>query len=744
MPDAGFDVYVGDPAVPSPPGERVRESEARMFWPRLAVIILLCILALFFAPGISPKLRPIAVFVLMGWAALDILFASVLTPYIPGRVLAVLWFVADIAALTFVVRFTGGWNSPAYLLFYPAIIAARLRFGRRLTLLYALWAVAAYSSTFFTFLGADPGIKPWLEQVTVFVMRAIAMLLVGVGAVVPRLGEQAERRDREAYEEAQQQVDEAQGAVEHLKTAYRDLVAVQRDTKAALTRLTHLHTVSAAAADVEDPDAGLRAVVDVAQRSCGCLGTAVWLLNTAGDEIRLAEASADARRVLDIDRIRITRDPERKFNHRQLMSLMEEPERIPSYRALMSRAALAHMAFPIRDGVTPLGLIAIYEPDDAARLDRVDMRFMDQLGEEAGAALRVVERGRLLRRRVAELEALHEIGRVIQTAEDPDTFANRILDSLGTIVTYENCTLYVLPRDGGHLEERATRGREVQLMGDVEFEYGNGAPAWVAEKRRHIVVGDLEKDARIYEVGDPAYPVRSYACVPLLSENRVVGALSVSHAEPHMYGDDELRVLSIVASQAAIAIERTLAYRALEQLAITDPLTRAYNRRYFELRLDEELARAQRYGQPLSLIMADVDGFKGINDAHGHPSGDAVLRELVRVLNSSMRRSEMLCRFGGEEFIIMLPQTNVQAAMVVAERMRKTVAGHRFADEHGRVGLSITISVGVASYPDNGRSRGDLLRQVDGAMYAAKRAGKNAVRSAGAQPARPPRPSAAH
>jgi diguanylate cyclase (GGDEF)-like protein len=726
-----LDVYVDDAALPSAPGERVREVESRMFGTRLAVIVLLCVYALFLAPGLSPHFRSIAILVLLGWAALDLLFAWILTPYIHGRALAALWFVADVTALTFVIRFTGGWDSPLFLLYYPAIIAARMRFGRRLTLLYAVWAVAAYSSTFYTFLGASPGAQSWGEQALTFGMRAIAMLLVGLGAVMPRLGEQAERRDREAYEQVHGEMVEMEASVEHLKSAYRDLVAVHRDTKAALTRLTSLHAVSTAAADVDDPDAGLRAVVQVAQKSCGCLGTVVWLLNAAGDEIRMVAATPEARRVLDLDRIRITRDTDRKLTHRQLMSIMEEPERIPAYRALVSRAALAHVSFPIRDGVVPLGMIAVYEPDDAARLDRVDMRFMDQLGDEAGTALRVVERGRQLRKRVAELEALHEIGRIAQTAEDPDTFANRILDSLGRIVEYENCTLYVLPREGGQVEERATRGRHVQLMGDVEFEYGSGVPAWVAEKRRHIVVEDLEKDQRIYEVGEPAHPVRSYACVPLVSENRVVGALAVSHSEPGMYGGDELRVLTIVASQAAVAIERTLAYKALEQLAITDPLTRAYNRRYFELRLDEELARAQRYGQPLSLIMADIDGFKGVNDAHGHASGDAVLRELVRVLGGIIRRSEMLCRFGGEEFVIMLPQTNGQAAAVVAERMRRTVAGHRFADEHGRAGLSITISLGVASYPDHGRGRAELMRQVDGAMYAAKRAGKNAVRSAG-------------
>ena len=242
----------------------------------------------------------------------------------------------------------------------------------------------------------------------------------------------------------------------------------------------------------------MRAVSDVAEQSTGCLGVGVWLLNNAGDELQLARASAGARKVLDRERIRITRDLDRKFSHRELMSLMEEPERIPSYRAMLNRAALAQLPFPIRDGVIPLGLIAVYEPDDASHLDRVDQRFMDELGDAAGSALRLVKRGQELKKRVAELEALHEIGGVVQTAEDPETFANRILDALGRIVKFDNCTLYVLPREGGRIEERATRGRHVNLMGDVEFEYGNGIAAWVCEKRRHIVIDDLEKDDRLF------------------------------------------------------------------------------------------------------------------------------------------------------------------------------------------------------------------------------------------------------
>lgn len=189
------------------------------------------------------------------------------------------------------------------------------------------------------------------------------------------------------------------------------------------------------------------------------------------------------------------------------------------------------------------------------------------------------------------------------------------------------------------------------------------------------------------------------------------------------------------ALEAEIA-ERRRAEQALQQLAIRDPLTGAYNRREMERQLAEELARSARYRRPLSVLMLDVDHFKAVNDTHGHQVGDEVLRSLASRLRQAVRRADVVARYGGEEFLVILPETTLPQALGLAERIRFDVAQHTMALIHGEA-LRITVSIGVAAFPDHGADADSLCRSADAALYAAKQSGRNRVEAARAEPYAP-------
>lgn len=219
------------------------------------------------------------------------------------------------------------------------------------------------------------------------------------------------------------------------------------------------------------------------------------------------------------------------------------------------------------------------------------------------------------------------------------------------------------------------------------------------------------------------YRTRSVLVVPLKDpSNEVLGVLQLinaldaeGRAVPFPAADEDL--VRSLASQAAVAVRNAL----LEELSFKDPLTDAYNRRYFGLRIEEEAKRHERFGEPVSLVLLDIDHFKDINDRFGHAAGDTVLRELTQILMANSRSFSIVTRYGGDEFAVLLVNTPKVGAIKYATRIKGLIERHPFA--HGRV----TVSVGVASLPEDVTASGELAPAADRALYVAKRLGRNAV-----------------
>jgi diguanylate cyclase (GGDEF)-like protein len=220
------------------------------------------------------------------------------------------------------------------------------------------------------------------------------------------------------------------------------------------------------------------------------------------------------------------------------------------------------------------------------------------------------------------------------------------------------------------------------------------------------------------------------AAVPLINEGRFVGLILVeSDDTSRVWGDNDLLLLHTVAEQLTVAVKQADMFAQLQLQALTDGLTGCYNRRSFEMQLEQNIQLATRMRQPLSLIMIDIDNFKNINDQTGHSTGDAALQIVADALRSELRGVDTAARFGGDEFVVILPQANVRGAQVVAERLQQRLINTQIPG-YGR----ITASFGVASFPLHASSRDLLVLATDRALYESKHAGRNRISLAAAEP----------
>jgi len=249
------------------------------------------------------------------------------------------------------------------------------------------------------------------------------------------------------------------------------------------------------------------------------------------------------------------------------------------------------------------------------------------------------------------------------------------------------------------------------------FKPGEGIAGRVYLNAKPIVVNNIKEDD-VFVDSDASY-VRSIVCIPMVVFNDVIGVINVTNKRYNKdFTDEDVELLKAIADQAAVAINKA----QLWDMAVTDSLTGLYVRRYFMVKLQEELLRAERYKNILSIVMADLDRFKNINDTYGHDAGDRVLKAIVKFLQQNIRDVDVVARYGGEEFVIMIPEAAKDAAFILSERLRKQFSDLKLEDFP-----QITISLGIATYPLDGTQLEDLIKKADAAMYAAKRAGRNKV-----------------
>jgi diguanylate cyclase (GGDEF)-like protein len=258
----------------------------------------------------------------------------------------------------------------------------------------------------------------------------------------------------------------------------------------------------------------------------------------------------------------------------------------------------------------------------------------------------------------------------------------------------------------------------------VRFPASQGMSAHVIANNLSLRYNDFDyRNPEIEPIIFSTDRTRAIIIVPLIVKGKAIGALSVQSDSPNVYTADDQEMLEMLAAHAAIAIENARLFNQLQHLAITDPLTGVFNRRHFFALAQGELERARRYSRPLSAIMLDIDHFKQVNDLFGHAIGDQTLQLIAKHCRIQLRDSDILCRYGGEEFAVLLPDTDINQARVVAERLRQEIANLTLCANDKP--FSITVSIGVAAYTSECYDVEVLFRWADQALYSAKAAGRN-------------------
>lgn len=222
--------------------------------------------------------------------------------------------------------------------------------------------------------------------------------------------------------------------------------------------------------------------------------------------------------------------------------------------------------------------------------------------------------------------------------------------------------------------------------------------------------------------------IKSLACIPINTKSRKFGLVLAEHKLVNAFTENNARILSIIGQQVGFAVENAELYRKMQELAITDGLTGIYNRHHFHDRLQKEFRHSIEGEYDLSLLIFDIDNFKRFNDTYGHLFGDKVLKSIVNLLRECIRNTDIFARFGGEEFILLLPRTSMQQACEKAEALREKVSKAVIKDE--LVSVSVTVSFGVSCFPQTASTENELIRTADDALYEAKNSGRNCVRMA--------------
>ncbi len=337
----------------------------------------------------------------------------------------------------------------------------------------------------------------------------------------------------------------------------------------------------------------------------------------------------------------------------------------------------------------------------------------------------IEETNRALSRRVRDVTLLLDIDRSLNSTLEPEEVLGLVTEMVGVTLGVDRVAVLLLDEKAQLLRMAASFGFEGNA--DLTWPLGLGASGIAAQTRAPVSIKDLSSDPR--HVKGPQDPVGegSLLSVPMVCKERLVGVLNFTRHQRDAFSENDATLLQLVASKAAMAIVNAQLFSETVELTLTDALTGSFNRRHLTARLQMEIARAKRFGTDLSAAMIDIDHFKHLNDTCGHPAGDEVLCALATQLKKSVRQVDTVARYGGEEFMILLPSTGRAEALEVAEKLRRAVEEAPFPGGARQPGGRLTISLGVASYPDDAKDLGALVDAADAALYASKRLGRNRV-----------------
>jgi diguanylate cyclase (GGDEF)-like protein len=361
-----------------------------------------------------------------------------------------------------------------------------------------------------------------------------------------------------------------------------------------------------------------------------------------------------------------------------------------------------------------LSLAISFVSDYIRRSERRFLRLFDTLNQRTSE----------LEKSQSNLEMIYENSRILGGILDIDEVVDGVMKIMSDILVYPASGLLLAGPGGNYIYRGRSLGAHTNYHLKAVNRDKDGLISGVAAQAEPVAIEDIS----IRDDYEPLRPnAKSLMLVPMIAHGKTTGVLSAESPQVGAFKERDLKILSVVARSAAMALENATLHRKMEELTVTDDLTGIYNYRYFAVKLKEEQRRADRYNLPLSLIMLDIDWFKSFNDKYGHEVGNMVLKGIATVVKKCIRDVDIFCRYGGEEFIIILPQTPRDEVARIGERIRQQIETTSFGGEGGLPALKVTVSAGVSSFPENGKPNDELLSVTDQALYRAKGAGKNMV-----------------
>ena len=307
----------------------------------------------------------------------------------------------------------------------------------------------------------------------------------------------------------------------------------------------------------------------------------------------------------------------------------------------------------------------------------------------------------------------------LNTILNIDKLIDFVVHKTSTVLDAERCSLMLLDEKTQELCIKGYHGAENQFIQRSRIKIGEPVSGIVAQQDKPVLVTDIETDRRFFKTNRSTYKIRSFISAPIRLNERLMGVINVADKVSNTgeaFSSLDVKVLTMIIRQVAVAIETAKLYRELNYLTITDPLTNIYNYRHFAQSLDREINRAKRYRIPLCLLMLDVDDFKVYNDAYGHLEGDRLLKEIGKTLKGNLRDVDIVCRYAGDEFAVILPQIDEPEAVKVAKKIQLLIAEIDLKQK-----ITATCEIAIHKFP---MDRYDLILKADTALYNAKKDGK--------------------
>ncbi|HEY1263048.1 MAG TPA: sensor domain-containing diguanylate cyclase [Terriglobales bacterium] len=320
-----------------------------------------------------------------------------------------------------------------------------------------------------------------------------------------------------------------------------------------------------------------------------------------------------------------------------------------------------------------------------------------------------------------ELEIFHGVAKALTSSLDLDSILQTIMEKMAEYFRPDTWSLLMVDEEKDELYFAIAVGSAAEALKNVRLKVGEGIAGWVAKNGERLIVPDVLTDPRFAKRIDEMtqWETRSIICVPLRSKLRVLGVIQLVNVHLDQFSDQEMYFLQSLCDYAAIAIENARAVEKIQELTITDDCTGLYNARHLYKTLEAEVYRSARFGYEFSVLFIDLDHFKQVNDTHGHLIGSKLLAEIGYLIKAQLRLIDFAFRYGGDEFVVLLPQTSKDAAIHVAKRLRDNLRTSLFCKEEG-LNLNVRASIGMATYPHDAKTPHDIIRQADEMMYLVK------------------------